>query len=101
MAEHQNDTPAINRGPELDRDDPIKIAREIVHKHFWMQGLKKLHFYRGELFLYLNGSYRKVDNADIRATIWTFLEKARNAGDYSGGAFKPTRHIVNNVFDAL
>lgn len=87
--------------PVLDREDTIVTARLLVALRFSYDGLRTLHYYRSEFFLYEHGRYCVTDASTIRTVIWTFLETAQCIDGRRFEKFKPTQNIVSNVLDAL
>ena len=86
----------------LDGHDPISTARTIAAAKFTSNDRPTLHHHRGAFWQWRGSFYSLIEDGDIKAEIWTFLEHAdRLDGSGSSVAFKPTRARVSDVLDAM
>ena len=80
---------------------PMAIARQFVAAKYTVDGQPTLYRYRNEFFAFAESSYRVIDNATIRAEVYSYLECAYTGNPDTYTRFKPKKSIVDNVIDAL
>ena len=82
--------------------DPIPSAREFVSRHYMVNGARTIHNVNDDLYAYNGSVYVPVPLAAIRSKAYAMLDRAK-AFDENGKLkkFKPTKHKVNNLIDAL
>lgn len=86
----------------LSPSSPLDSASRFVSEHCTQEGLRTLHFYRGDFFLYRETHYQKVDDQEIKTQLYNFLKQAKRLtkeGIYL--PFEPDKRKVTNVVDAL
>jgi putative DNA primase/helicase len=98
--------PGSNHVLVLDPKDPLPSAREFVAARFTRDRLRVLHYHRGEFLRWTGTHYAVMDEIEIRAELYPWLERAVVIAKGSGGAlvqlpYKPTKSKVDNVVDAL
>ena len=90
----------------LDPADPIRSARRFTAENFTSgDGQPTLYRHRGAFWSYTGSYFRLTNDETIKASIWTFLEKAKRRikvdEEWQVVPFKPTRERVGNVLEAL
>lgn len=85
----------------LDPGDPLPSARSFIERNYTTDGHRTLLHHAGQFFAWTGTHYPVVDDVDIRAGIYTFLESAARDTDKGLMPFKPTSTKVNNVLDGL
>jgi len=68
----------------LSPSDPLTSASRFISEHHTQEGIRTLHFYRGDFFIYTGTHYRTADNQDIRTQLYSFLKQARRLIDKKG-----------------
>lgn len=88
-------------GTILDPQDPAPAARALVSAEFTAADARALHRHRGAFWRYGGNCYRQVEDEELRAAVWHFLERSQKL-DSKGHAqpFKPTQARVSDVLDA-
>lgn len=76
----------------LDPRQPLLSARAFLVRRHTTADIRTLHHHRGEFFTWDGTAYRMVDDAEIRAELYEFLDFAR---------LQPNRAKVGDVLDAL
>jgi putative DNA primase/helicase len=96
-------------GLVLDPADPLATGRLFLQRLYLPQGIRGLHHQSGAFYEYrpsLN-CYVQVDEASLRAGLYTFLEPAKRWTEPRGASpaklepFKPNKSKVENVLDAI
>ncbi len=92
--------------PMLDRGDPMRSAREMIERNYRAQGKRTLHHHKGALYRWSGAHYQEVDDRDVTAALYTFLDGAFHVGQDKQGAeaqvpFRPNTTRVNEVRNAL
>lgn len=100
------DTPVDQTGAEelplvLDPSDPLGNARRFVADAFTRDDRRILHHHRDEFFAWAHSRYRRVDEADLRARLYGYLEGAQVKDRDGLRPFKPTTQRVSETLDAL
>jgi putative DNA primase/helicase len=86
----------------LDPQDPIAIARTFVEMRYAHARQRLLVHHADEWRSWSGSHYPIVDEATIRAQLWTFLEQAyRPVGGGVAEPLKPTSARVANVLDPM
>lgn len=86
----------------LDPADPMASARKLVQSSLTNpEGLRFIHFYRGNFYWYANGFYRAAEEGDARHAVWEFLDGALKIDNGRDVPFQPSMASVSNVLDAL
>ena len=84
--------------PVLNPRDYMDTARALLRYHFITpSGVRTLQFYRGMFWIFDGGCYRKLDDSEVRAIVWEFLDSAPT----HEGRFHPSKMSVANVLEAL
>lgn len=85
----------------IDPKAPLDIARQVVETKYRFGKYRTLH-HQQSVFQRWNGThYAPVLEEELRAGIYSFLEKAVVQGKDGFTAYKPTQTAVSGVFDAL
>jgi putative DNA primase/helicase len=85
----------------LDPSDPASSARALLGAEFTADGARTLHRYRGAFYLWIGSCFRVVDDENICAKIWKYLERAQQTTKGGGHSpFKPTRARASDVMEA-
>ena len=71
---------------------PFALACEFVEKHHTIEGVRALHYWRGEWYAWEGTAWRKLNRDDMRADVYPFL---------IGRGIEATRSSVDNVMDAM
>ena len=85
----------------LSPSDPLTSACRFISEHHTQEGVRTLHFYRGDFFIYTGSHYQKVGNQDIRTQLYSFLKQAKRLTDKGYVPFEPNQPRVSHVMDAL
>ncbi len=85
----------------LDAADPLANARRFVANTFTRDDRSTLYHHRGEFFAWVRSHYRRVDEADLRARLYEYLESAKVGDEKTLRPFKPTTRRVAETLDAL
>ena len=82
---------------------PLPTARAFIKDHFHHEGLRTIHHYGGQFFVWDGTRYCEVEEATIEAQLYYFLEPAlRPIGDSGQFApFEPTKQKVREVLAAV
>jgi putative DNA primase/helicase len=77
-------------------------ARKMVEAHLMTpDGLRVIHYYRGNFYWYANGFYRPAEEGEARRAVWDFLDAASKLDNGRPEPFQPNMTSVSNVTDAL
>ena len=96
--------PRLSNGgkPMLDPRDPMQAARALIAARFVNDGHRLLHRHRGTFWRFQSNHYAFVDQENVRAEVWRFLEAAQRQNSKGKPVpFKPNRARVSDVLDAL
>jgi len=86
----------------LDPADPMATARTFVGLHYEHRGQRTLLHHAAEWRAWTGSHYPMIEEAIIRARLWSFLERAHQPGPKGQPVpFKPTSARVANALDAL
>ena len=91
----------------LNPGNPLGSARKFLALRCTEEGLKTLHYCRGDFFKYTGSHYRDFEEAEVRSLIYEFLESAKQKGktEQKDGEqlapLHPTKSRVTDVIDAL
>jgi putative DNA primase/helicase len=85
----------------LDPSNPLPSARAFIERNYTTGDHRTLVHHAGQFFGWSGAHYPVIEDADIRAGIYTFLEGAVRKTEKKLVPFKPTTSKVNNVLDAL
>ena len=92
---------AIELPRVLDPANPLANARRFVADIFTRDDRSTLYHHRGEFFAWVRSHYRGVDEADLRARLYTYLETAQIKDGDALRPFRPTTRRVAETLDAL
>jgi putative DNA primase/helicase len=84
----------------LDPADPLNTARIFVERHYTWKGQRTLYHHGGAFHAWTGSHYPMADEAEIRAALYHFLDKAERPGK-KRTPFQPNRTRVGDVLDAL
>jgi len=84
----------------LDPRAPLVCAREFLMRRFTVDGRRTLHHHGGAFSAWSGTHYPLVDEAELRADLYDFLDDARRPGQ-GELPFNPNRANVGDVLDAL
>jgi len=82
--------------PVLNPDEPRGSARAFVARR-----RRPLACHAGDLYEWRDSHYRALDDSDVRADLYAFLDAAKRQGRKKLEPFAPNRSKVDNVLDAL
>ena len=85
----------------LDPREPLVSAREFLARQHTAGDLHTLHFHRGEFFSWDGAAYRPMQDTEIRAELYDFLDRAKHLKGKLFEPFRPNRSKVNDALDAL
>ena len=85
----------------LDPSDPLPSARSFIDRNYTDDGHRTLVHHAGQFFGWSGAHYPVVEDAEIRAGLYSFLESAVRVAEKKLVPFKPTTFKVNTVIDAL
>ena len=90
--------PPSEESPILNPRDHMGIARAFIDLHCKSRSdLRTLQFYRGVFWSFDKGCYRALNDSEVRAMLWKFLERARS----NESRFFPDKTKVANVLEAV
>ena len=90
----------------LDRGDPLACARRFLAGEFNRDNHQILYHHRDQFFTWIRSRWRLVNDAELRARLYEYLEasfvrvRAGN-GKFENAKFKPSTRRVADVLDAL
>jgi putative DNA primase/helicase len=93
--------PAVARRLVLDPGDPLPSARAFIADQFTAEGRACLVHQSGDFRAWSGACYPMIEEDDIRARLYPFLEKAVIETKQGDIPFQPNAHKVNYVLDAL
>jgi putative DNA primase/helicase len=85
----------------LDPLDPVPSARAFAAQEYTVADILALRHQGGQFFAFDQYAYRESDEAEIRATLYRFLETAARVSNGQLQPFQPTKAKVENALDAL
>ena len=85
----------------LDPGNPLPSARAFIERNYTDYGHRTLVHHAGQFFGWSGAHYPVVEDAEIRAGLYSFLEAAVRVIEKKLVPFKPNTAKVNNVLDAL
>ena len=85
----------------LNPSDPLANARRFVVDAFTRDDRATLYHHRGEFFASVRSHYRRVDEADLRALLYEYLEGAQIKDGDTLRPFRPTTRRIAETLDAL
>ena len=94
-------TTPVEGPPILDPSDPLPSARSFIDRNYTDDGHRTLVHHAGQFFGWSGAHYPVVEDAEIRAGLYSFLESAVRVAAKKLVPFKPTTFKVNAVLDAL
>ena len=98
----QRDQPTAEALPlVLNPSDPLANARRFLADKFTRDDRVTLYHHRGEFFAWVRSHYRAVDEADLRARLYEYLESAQVKDGDTLRPFRPTTRRVAETLDAL
>jgi putative DNA primase/helicase len=108
LLEQPRTIPAPQEDVILDRENPLSIVRSFLNSEweYWLNGERMLQHYQGVFFGYTGVCYQTLDHQEIRSRLYGFLDRAfvvveTKKGEYLKTPFRPTKHDVDDVLDAL
>jgi putative DNA primase/helicase len=93
---------SLKGGRVVPADEPLRCAYSFLESEFMTaDGVLTLQFYRGSYYRWQGTHFAEVDEKDVRAALYAFLDEAitPRAGGFE--PFKPTKAKVNAILDAL
>jgi len=94
--------PAPSGDLVLNPKDPMPAARAFVDAHHHLDGRRVLHHHRGTWRAWDGACYPAIEEAEIRAELWGFLDGAQRRGKGKRPVpYQPNRARVSDVLDAL
>ena len=100
-------TAATDGQTVLDPQNPMKSARVFVAERHTQNGVYTIRVHQGEIFRFNGAAYERFDRADVQASIYHFTEQAvredvdRNTGEVVRAPFKPSKHKVSEISEAM
>ena len=90
----------------LDRADPLDSARRFLGDKFTRDGQQMLYLHRGRFFSWIRSHWRLVDDAELRARLYEYLESSFvrvsvGRDKFENVAFKPSTRRIADILDAL
>ena len=90
----------------LDRGDPLACARRFLADEFNRDNHQILYHHRDQFFSWIRSRWRRVDDAELRARLYEYLEASFvrvsvGNGKFENAPFKPSTRRVADVLDAL
>jgi putative DNA primase/helicase len=89
----------------LEDGSPLGLARAFIKARYSDGGQKLLAHWRGEFFAFDRSAYRRIEPEELRAELYTFLEKINVIVSVRrtrrAEPFAPTSRRVSEVLDAL
>ena len=85
----------------LDRADPLANARRFLADEFTTDNRQTLHHHRDEFYGWVRSHYPRIDEANLRARLYEYLEAAKISYRGELRPFKPTTRRVSETLDAL
>jgi putative DNA primase/helicase len=86
----------------LDPKAPYQTATTYLDMKHTAEGLRTLHFHRGDFYTYAGTHYREAEQDMLKQCLYRFLNEAYQADDSAElKPFNPDRNKVNDVFDAV
>ena len=87
----------------LDPSQPLQSARELIAHRFTVDGIRTIHHWRGQYFLWEGSAYRPADDDEMASAIWSFCDKARRAVGKKNSLvpFAPNRSKTGEILAAL
>ena len=86
----------------LDPKNPLASAEKFIEQWHTVSGVQTLYRHRGAYYEWTGTYYRSLDDDDLRSAVYRFLKAAFVPSDkLLPEPFKPTRHKVTDVVDAL
>ncbi len=85
----------------LDPGNPLPSARSFIDRNYTTGDHRTLVHHAGQFFGWSGAHYPVVEDTEIRAGLYPFLEAAVRAKEKKLVPFKPNTAKVNNVLDAL
>ena len=85
----------------LNPSDPLANARRFVADIFTRDDRATLVHHRGEFFTWIRSHYRRLDETDLRARLYEYLESAQVKDGDALRPFRPTTRRVAETLDAL
>ena len=85
----------------LDPSNPLPSARSFIDRNYKVGDHRTLVHHAGQFFGWSGAHYPVVEDGEIRAGFYAFLESAVRKTEKGLVPFKPTTTKVNTVIDAL
>ena len=85
----------------LDRSDPLACARRFLTDEFTRDNRASLYHHHGEFFAWVRSHYRSVDETDLRARLYAYLETAKVKDGDTLRPFRPTTRRIAETLDTL
>ena len=100
------DAPTTEFPRILDRGDPLACARRFLADKFSCDDHQTLYHHRGGSYSWIRSRWRLVDEAELRARLYEYLESSFvrvsvGRDKFENVAFKPSTRRVADVLDAL
>jgi putative DNA primase/helicase len=85
----------------LDPADPFSNAQIFIKKLYYHKSIRTLRFWQGDFYTWTGAAYSQMPADDIRAALYDFLTKSYVSGEKGIDPFRPNRHRVADLQDAL
>ena len=85
----------------LDLADPFSNAKIFIKKRYYCESIRTLQFWQGDFYSWTGAAYSQIPADDIRAALYDFLTGAFINGNKGIDPFRPNRHRVADLQDAL
>jgi len=86
----------------LSPSSPLDSASRFISEHCTQEGVRTLHYHRGDFYAYTGTHYRTAENQEIRTQLYDFLKRAKRlTKDKIYVPFEPNQPKVSHVLDAL
>ncbi len=86
----------------LSRTEPLTNARRMLAERFTAQdGTSLLRHWHGDFYQWRDGAYQALDEADVSATVWSYLGGARCMTKKGREPFAPNRARTGDVLGAM
>jgi putative DNA primase/helicase len=85
----------------IDPADPCTNAEIFIKRQHSTETIRTLQFWQGNFFSWTGAAYSQMPADDIRAALYDFLKKSLIDGKKGIAPFRPNRHRVADLSDAL
>lgn len=85
----------------LDPSDPFTNAQTFIKKRYHIGVIRTLQFWQSDFYTWTGASYSKIPIDDVRAALYDFFKGAFVMGKNGEEPFRPNRHRIADLHDAL